>query len=125
MVLVAALPAAAADDSMTHAEIAPSARSPAEPSPDRDNPATCPPEGCPLKLPDSLWKNDTLAKQRREHINAASVIKDRSRREELDAQFAETPVVETQIGKTSCWATPKFVPGTKDQSLLKFLHCGF
>lgn len=85
---------------------------------------TCPPEGCPLKLPDDLWKNDTLAKQRRDHVNAASVIKDRSRREELDAKFAETPVIETQIGNSSCWVTPKFV-GMDEKSILKFLHCGF
>lgn len=125
IVFAAAFPAAAADDSMTRAEVAPSAESPSAPSAEQDNPVTCPPEGCPLKLPDDLWKNDTLAKQRRDHVNAASVIKDRSRREELDAKFAETPVIETQIGNSSCWSTLKFVPGMNDRSIMKLLHCGF
>jgi hypothetical protein len=124
IVLIAAVPAAAADDSLTHAEVAPSAQSPPETQPELSDPFACPPDICGLKLPEDLWKKDALAKQRREHINAASVIKDRSRREELDTQFIETPVIETQIGNSSCWLTPKFVT-MNDQSILKLMHCGF
>jgi hypothetical protein len=125
VVLAAAFPAAGADDSLTHAERAPTAESPIESAPGEDSPFACPPDGCALRLPEDLWKEDALAKQKREHINAASVIKDQSRRQELDTRFAETPVIETRIGNTSCLSTLSFVPGLNGQSLIKFLHCGF
>jgi hypothetical protein len=126
IVLVAALPAVAADDDSTLSaqfaqpfKIAPAPRT-------DDQPPACAPPPCALQLPNDAWKRDATRRSTEDYLNADAVVLDRSRRAALAAQFIETPpVLETKIGDTSCRSTLHLVFGFKGTPMTKILHCGF
>jgi hypothetical protein len=123
IVLVAALPAAA-DDLTLSAKFAPSFKT--APSPHTDDQApVCSPPPCALQLPNDAWKRDAARRGTEDYLNEDAVVIDRSRRNALATRFIETPPLETKIGDTSCLSTLNLIPGFKGGAMTKVLHCGF